>query len=128
MDIIQITIIAMLGVISTVILKNYKPELAVLLLVALSFLLMGKGITLIGEIQLQLEQIKLFYSENQYYYKILFKIIGITYLCEFASGICKDAGYQSISAQVELLGKMMILVSGMPILVTIIETLWQYKI
>ncbi len=99
-----------------------------MLLVALSFLLMGKGITLIGEIQLQLEQIKLFYSENQYYYKILFKIIGITYLCEFASGICKDAGYQSISAQVELLGKMMILVSGMPILVTIIETLWQYKI
>ncbi|MGN0307028.1 MAG: SpoIIIAC/SpoIIIAD family protein [Lachnospiraceae bacterium] len=128
MDIIQITIIAVLGVISTVILKNYKPELAVLLLVALSFLLMGKGITLIGEIQLQLEQIKLFYSDNQYYYKILFKIIGITYLCEFASGICKDAGYQSISAQVELLGKMMILVSGMPILVTIIEALWQYKI
>ncbi|MBQ9990771.1 MAG: stage III sporulation protein AD [Lachnospiraceae bacterium] len=128
MDMMQIAVIAVFGIISAVILKNYKPEFGMLFIIVLSFFLLGRGILLLDGIREQLEVIQSFYLENRYYYKILFKIIGITYLCEFASGICKDAGYQSISSQVELLGKLMILVSAMPVLITIIETLWKYEI
>lgn len=128
MDILQVAVIAIFGTIVAVILKNYKPEFGMLFIIVLSFFLLSRGIVLLYGIREQLEFIQSFYLENKYYYKLLFKIIGITYLCEFASGICKDAGYQSISAQVELLGKMMILVSAMPVLVTIIEILWKYEI
>ncbi len=128
MDILQISVIAIVGIITAVVLKGYKPEFSIFMIIALSFLLVGKGIGILAEMKSELELIQFFYQENQYYYRILFKIIGITYLCEFTSGICKDAGYQSISGQVELLGKMLILVSGMPVLLAIVETLWKYEL
>lgn len=125
---IQIAVIAILGIIMAVILKSYKSEFGMFFIIALSFLFLGQGISLMAKIKAELENLQFFYQENQYYYKILFKLIGITYLCEFTSGICRDAGYQSIAAQVELMGKMLILVSGMPVLITMIETLWKYEI
>ena len=128
MNIPQIAVIAILGVIAAVILKSYRPEFGMFFIIALSFLFLGQGIRLMSEVKTELEVVQSFYRENQYYYKLLFKLIGITYLCEFTSGICKDAGYQSIAAQVELMGKMLILVSGMPVLLTMIETLWKYEI
>lgn len=128
MNMIQIAVIAILGIITAVILKSYKSEFGMFFIIALSFLFLGQGISLMAKIKAELENLQFFYQENQYYYKILFKLIGITYLCEFTSGICKDAGYQSIAAQVELMGKMLILVSGLPVLITMIETLWKYEI
>ncbi len=128
MDILQIAIIAVLGIITAVVLKTYKPEFGIFIIIALSFFFVGKGIGILAEIKSELEFIQSFYQDNQHYYKILFKIIGITYLCEFTSGICKDAGYQSVSGQVEFLGKMLILVSGMPVLLAIVETLWKYEL
>ncbi len=44
------------------------------------------------------------------------KIIGIAYICQFASDICKDAGEGSISAKIELGGKIIIITLSMPII------------
>ena len=128
MDILQISLIAIVGIVTAIVLKGYKPEYSIFIIIALSFFLAAKGIGILSEVKAELELIQSFYQENQYYYRILFKIVGITYLCEFTSGICKDAGYQSVSGQVELLGKMLILVSGMPVLLAIVETLWKYEL
>ncbi|MCI5584644.1 MAG: stage III sporulation AC/AD family protein [Lachnospiraceae bacterium] len=128
MDILQISVIAIVGIVTAIVLKGYKPEFSIFIIIALSFFLAAKGIGILSEVKAELELIQSFYQENQYYYRILFKIVGITYLCEFTSGICKDAGYQSVSGQVELLGKMLILVSGMPVLLAIVETLWKYEL
>ena len=54
------------------------------------------------------------------------KMIGITYLAEFSSGICKDAGYQTIAAQVEMFGKLTILVLSLPILLTLLKTIQEF--
>ena len=67
-------------------------------------------------------------EENKSFYEILFKIMGITYICEFASGICKDAGYSSISSQIEIVGKMLVLLSGIPVLIAVVETIKNYNI
>jgi len=57
------------------------------------------------------------------YFGILFKVTGITYLCQFCAGLCRDAGYQAIAAQVELFGKVTILLAGMPVLLSLIDTI-----
>lgn len=43
------------------------------------------------------------------YFKILLKIIGITYIAEFASDLCKDAGYTTIAGQIQMFGKLSVL-------------------
>ena len=48
---------------------------------------------------------------------------GITYIAEFASGICKDAGYGALGGQIEIFGKLSILAVSMPIVLALLETL-----
>lgn len=128
MDILKICIVVIISIITAVVLKSYKPEFSVLITITISLLFMSWILTILGEIKNQFEMLGTFYEENQYFYKILFKIIGITYLCELVSGICADAGYASIAIQIELLGKFLVILSGMPVLISIIEILYQYKI
>ena len=69
-----------------------------------------------------LQKIAAFISVDMQYLTILFKVIGIAYLCEFASNICKDSGYQSVAGHVELAGKLTILVMSMPIIMSLLDT------
>ncbi len=55
------------------------------------------------------------------YIEIILKMIGIAYVCEFASNICKDAGYSAISAQIEMAGKISMIALGIPVLMSVID-------
>ena len=50
------------------------------------------------------------------YIQTLMKIIGITYIAEFASDLCKDAGYQTIAGQIQIFGKLSVLAVSIPVL------------
>ena len=128
MNIINICLVAIIGVITAVIIKGYKPEISMLVIIALSLFFLGWMLEVFGEMQNQFNVISEELKQNRSFYKILFKIMGITYICEFSSGICKDAGYSSISSQIEIVGKMLVLLSGIPILVSVVETIKNYKI
>ena len=60
-------------------------------------------------------------GDSKGYLGILMKVVGITYLCEFSAGICKDAGFSSASDQLEILGKLSVLFAGLPILLSVIR-------
>ncbi len=57
------------------------------------------------------------------YFEILMKIVGISYLCEFTSNLCKESGFVAVAGQVEIGGKLTMLVMSMPILLSIIRTI-----
>lgn len=63
--------------------------------------------------------------EEKYYLQLL-KMLGVAYVAEFASSICKDAGQQSIAAMVELFAKISIVVLSVPGLVFLVETLEKF--
>ena len=68
----------------------------------------------------------IYISMDQAYIGTLIKMLGITYISEFASGICKDAGYQTIASQVEIFGKLAVMVLSMPILMTLLNTIREF--
>ena len=57
---------------------------------------------------------------------ILLKMIGITYVAEFSANLCKDAGYQAVAGQIEMFGKLSILVISMPVLLALLDTISQF--
>ena len=99
-----VCITASAGLFAALILKKDRPEYAVFVIVLTSLLL-----ALLGE--------------KRQYVNLLLKLIGITYLCEFAANLCKDAGYGTLSNHIELFGKITIMVSGLPVLKLMIEML-----
>ena len=62
------------------------------------------------------------------FFTALLKMLGITYLADFAASICKEAGYGSIAGQLELFAKISIIALSIPeltSLVRLIEKLLQ---
>jgi stage III sporulation protein AD len=52
---------------------------------------------------------------NLSYLATVMKVMGIAYLTEFGSQICKDAGEGSIAAKLEMGGKIMVLILSLPV-------------
>lgn len=63
--------------------------------------------------------------EETYYYQLI-KMLGVAYVAEFASSICKDAGHQSIAGMIELFSKLSIVALSIPGLLFLVETLESF--
>lgn len=84
------------------------------------------GVGILGKLGTVLDTVKEIGSFLQIegsYLSVLLKMLGITYVAEFASNICKDSGYQTIASQIQLFGKIAVLALGMPVLLTLLRTI-----
>lgn len=111
---------AIAGIFAGLILKKDKPELATVIIILISFCI---GIRVFGVVELLIDEIKgwtKLLGGNHVYIGVLLKMIGITYLCEFASNLCKDNGYSALGNHIELFGKVTIMVAGFPVMKTML--------
>lgn len=76
-------------------------------------------------VQFITEMLDMVAIEEKYYLQLL-KMLGVAYVAEFASSICKDAGQQSIASMVELFAKISIVALSIPGMVFLVETLGQF--
>ena len=70
-----------------------------------------------------LQEIQELIRINPVYLNTLLKMTGITYIAEFSSGICKDAGYGALGSQIEIFGKLSILAVSLPVILALLDTL-----
>lgn len=120
---IWICVTASAGLFAALVLKKDKPEYALFVILLTSLLLALRGI---GALEIVIEEIQhwnVLLGDKSQYVNLLLKLIGITYLCELAANLCKDAGYGTLSNHIELFGKITIMVSGLPVLKLMIEML-----
>lgn len=121
--------IAILGIVVTmfcVYFKAKQPEISTVIAVICCIFVFSFAITKLEVILDAIHQIQDYIKINNTYITILLKIVGITYVAEFSSGICKDAGYSAIANQIQLVGKLSIIAISMPIVLALINTLNQF--
>ncbi len=70
-----------------------------------------------------METIRNYIGLDNVYIATILKIIGISYVAEFASDVCKDCGYGSMANQVQVAGKLTVLCMSMPILLALLESI-----
>ena len=121
--------IAVIGVIAAVLaawVKTVKAEYALWIILAVGIFL---GMSVLMKLEVMIEELKFlqgYFADYGSYIKLLIKIIGITYLSEFSSDLCKDAGAATLATQIELFGKLSILVLCMPILTSLLGAVDYY--
>ena len=118
---LQVCVMAAAGMFAAIIIKKDKPEYATLIILLVGFLIALKVVGALDGMLAEIESWSRLLQENVIYVNLLLKLIGITYICEFAANLCKDAGYATLSSHVELFGKVTIMVAGLPVLKTMIE-------
>lgn len=121
MNMLQAGIIGVAGALLAVQFKSGKAEYGIYISIALSLLIffgiLGHLETIIRMVQI----IGAYISMDTVYIGTLLKMLGITYIAEFSSSICKDAGYQTIAGQIEIFGKLAVLVLCLPILMALLD-------
>ena len=75
----------------------------------------------LGNVLDSIDRITGYININMEYISILLKMLGISYICEFATNICKDAGYGAIASNIELAGRVTMVVMSLPILFHVID-------
>ena len=88
---LRIAMIGIAGVLLALQVKALKPEYGTYLCLAVSLLVFLQMTDLLGMILAGLQTVQESLPLQAGYFKILLKIIGITYIAEFASDLCKDA-------------------------------------
>ena len=116
MAVVQAALLGLTAVLLAAQLKPLKPEYAS---IGVGFL----GLARLGVLLDTLREIGNGIRIRHVYLAALFKMAGITYIAEFTSGICKDAGYSAVGTQVEMVGKLAILAVSAPVVLSLVETL-----
>ncbi len=113
--------VALIGAVSFVLLKKYSPEFTVAAEIgAVIFLLF-----FIYPYLCELIDLVKTYGEDSLvdteYINIIVKALGISLVTQFCSDMCKDAGETALASKTEFAGKVIMLVSCVPIIKTLFE-------
>ncbi len=119
---IQAALFGIIASMTAMKIKSIRPEIGLVIGVVSSFILAAYGLKEMKQVLDVFETIRSYSGIPKSYFQILLKLIGISFLCEFTSNICKDSGQAAIGKQIEFAGKLSILVVSIPIFQTLLET------
>ena len=118
MNIITIAAVAIVSAISAVAIKKHNGEISI----ACGVILLTAVISFAASILQTVNKIAAASDMNIEYIKILLKVIGICIVTELAVSVCKESGQQAIATNVTLAGKILIMVTSLPLYTEILNT------
>ena len=128
MNSIQIALFGVVGTLLALQFKSGKSEYGIYVSLAVSLFLFLCMLSRLEIFVRTVKKIADYIKLDAGQMSILLKMAGVTYVAEFASGICKDAGYQNIAVQIEIFTKLTILAIGMPVLLALLELIGDFPI
>lgn len=121
--IFKVAFIGIAAAILATLIKKDKAELSLMIGI-------GAAVIIFLYVLSQIKVVFLFVSEmtdmialEETYYTQLLKMLGVAYVAEFASAICRDSGHQSISGMIELFAKLSIVTLSIPGILFLVETI-----
>ena len=123
MDIVKVAVIGIAGVMLSIIMKNSRSEYAQLVALVTAAVVFCY---VTARIKIVIESVNGFMGHvgvESRYITILVKMTGIAYVSEFASSMCRDAGYQAVASQIEIFAKLSLLAVSLPVVTALINTI-----
>lgn len=121
MTIFKIVGFGIISVALIIILKNQKPEMALMCVLAASIILL---VFIFDEFKQVIDLLNTLIensSIDKEFLKIILKVVGISYIVEFGRNICIDAGENSIANKIEIAGKVIIVSLSIPVITSLVE-------
>ena len=123
MDIVKIIGIGLVGTISSALVKEAKPSLAIGISMVTAMVIF---VYVISALDYSISVIKNICDRVEIDPQTIgavIKMTGVSYLAEFGAGVCLDAGERAIASKIELAGKVIIVTLSIPVLVSLLNLL-----
>ena len=116
MELLKVLILGVIVSIVSLFLKQIKPEYSLICLIVGGVLILVYLLKYVGDVLGFFHEVVDKTGISQELFTVMLKIIGLGYLVEFSSGVCRDCGNNSIADKVVLAGKLMIFLVSLPII------------
>lgn len=123
MEVVKIVGISIFAVVMIIVLKNQRPEMALMLSIATGIMIMLFALYKMSSVVNVLNDLVTKSGINKEFLLIIIKVIGIAYIVEFGKNICIDAGQSSIATKLEMAGKVIIVVLTIPLISSLVNLL-----
>ena len=125
MDLIKVIGIAFLTLIFTIILKQYKKDFAIYVVIIGGALILLSSLETFKNIIDFINRLSNKSNISSDFIKLLIKITCISILLEFAISICKDSGESAIANKIDLGGKIIVISMSIPVISTMLNGLLE---
>lgn len=123
---LKIGILGIAGILTAIFMKEVKPSFAVWVSMTTCLLIFFYAVNKISFLTETIQGLQEYIQLKDSYLTTLLKLVGITYVADFSSNLCKDAGYGAIAGQIEFFGKISILTISAPIVLALLETISEF--
>lgn len=117
--------VVMISAIMILLVKKYSPEYAIVVTIVASGTVLIFLVFILKDVFLSVADIFDKTGLDKGIFKLVLKALGLCYLSEFASDICRDFGQTSLAAKVELAGKISIVVLTFPLIRQILSAVTE---
>ena len=122
----KIAVLGLTGALMGLLMKEMNSQFSIYISMISCMLIFFYAVSRLGFLGETLENIQGAIHMEDSYLKIILKMIGVTYLADFAANLCRDAGYSAIAGQVEFFGKISLLTLSLPVLTALMETIDEF--
>ena len=122
-DLLKIIGIGFLTVVCTIIIKEYKKDFAIYIILVGSLLILYMSFDILVKVVNFLSDLSSKADVDSGFISLLLKITGISILSEFAISICKDCGEASIASKIDFGGKIIVISLSIPVIGSSLEQL-----
>ena len=123
MEIVKAAALGISAVLLALQFKQIKEEYGIYIGLAAGLAIFGLALSKVSVVAEGIEKAVALMSVDSKYIRLLIKVAGISYICEFSSSLCRDSGYSSVAAQIEMAGRLSILVMSMPVVMALLDTI-----
>lgn len=123
MDIFQIAGLGIITSLVLLVLRKERPELALGIALVAGLMLLTLILPRISSVLSVFGDLASESGLEPLYFGIILKVLAISYVADFASAICRDAGEELMASRVEMAGKVLILVSALPIVQEVLNVI-----
>lgn len=121
MEIFQVVGLGIIATIMIIILKDFRPEFIIFISIITSLIIFSFVLNKLIYVVDVMKNLSINANLEIEYFSTILKIIGMSYIVEFGSQICRDADQNSIAMKIELAGKVSIMILAIPILMSLMD-------
>lgn len=123
MNIAQVVGFALTCSLLLVLLRQGSASIALLLSVAASGVMLTAVVSQLPPVLTTLETLSARAGVETLYIGTVLRVIAVAYIVDFGSQLCRDAGEGTMAKNLQLVGKIMIVVMAVPIIIAVADVI-----
>ncbi|MDL2206586.1 stage III sporulation AC/AD family protein [Eubacteriales bacterium OttesenSCG-928-N13] len=126
MEIVRIVLLCVAAAMIAMALRTQRPEMAAMVAMAAGLVALMMSLGAVSSVVGAFSQLSERAGLSGESVSLMLRACGISLLCEFASGLCQDAGEGALAQRIEFGGRVALLAMSVPLLVSLSERVIEW--